>query len=138
MIRKATGKDIAACAALSNIPEFTFLQDASLEDACAYLQEFLDYGILLVAEEDGQVLGFITGEFMLGKVVWVDAFTVKETYRGRGIGRKLLEALRAHAKERGAKSMYLMAPSFNTKTVAFYERKGLKKGETFIEFKDEL
>ena len=59
----------------------------------------------LVAEMDGRVVGFLLGwssgwEFGIrGAVGWIDVIGVDPPYRGRGVGRALVDAFSTSAKE---------------------------------------
>ena len=83
IIRKAQINDFAECVAISDIPEFSTKVDKE------YLKGFLENGILIVAEDNKKLVGFVAGEFMLGDFVWVDAITVKKEFRGNGFGKKM-------------------------------------------------
>ncbi len=137
-IRKATIKDLDECVKISHIPEFSYTYKISDSKAKKYLRNYINKGVLLVAEEDNHILGFISGEFMLGDFVWVDAITIKKEMRGKGIGKKLFKGFRKSCKQKGVKDIYLMAPRFNKKTIKFYESIGMKKGNEFVEFSEKL
>jgi len=137
-IRKATIKDLDECVKISHIPEFSYLYEVSNSKAKKYLRNYIDKGLLLVAEEDNHIAGFISGEFMLGNFVWVDAITVKKEMRGKGVGKRLFKGFRKSCTQKGVKNLYLMAPKFNKNTIKFYESIGMKKGNEFIEFSERL
>ncbi len=138
ILRKATNKDLNGCVKISHIPEFSFLHKISDKKAKEYLSSYIKKGILIVAEEKKEIIGFISGEFMLGNVLWIDAITIKKEMRGRGLGKKLFNEFRKQCKKKKIKSVYLMAPKFNKNTVKFYESIGMKKGKDFIEFTEDL
>ncbi len=62
----------------------------------------------LVAELDGDVVGFMLGEVRSGEfgleepTGWIEVLGVDPDVRGKSIGRRLAEALLAHFKTRGA------------------------------------
>jgi ribosomal protein S18 acetylase RimI-like enzyme len=64
-----------------------------------------------VAEVDGEVAGFMLGEVRAGEfgleepTGWVEVLGVDPAHRGRAIGRRLGEAMLAHFRARGAKSV---------------------------------
>ena len=75
---------------------------------------------------------------MLGGVVWIDTLTVKNSERGKGVGKLLLNEMKKILKKQKVKSIYLMAPNFNKRTVNFYKSAGLLKGKEFVEFSQDL
>lgn len=64
-----------------------------------------------VAEEGGQVVGFMLGEVRTGEFGleepggWVDRFGIHPDHRGKDLGKKLFEAMRAHFVAQGAASI---------------------------------
>jgi GNAT superfamily N-acetyltransferase len=85
--------------------------------------------VALVAEDDGDVLGFVDVEFrqrlnFLVPQAWVPDLVVSEEARGRGIGRLLLEAAEAQARERGCWGMTLESAAWREASHAFYEHVG--------------
>ena len=65
---------------------------------------------------------------IVGLVVTADA-------RGRGIGRKLVEAAEAWAKEQGAESVGVRCNATRKEAHAFYERLGFRAAKTQISFR---
>ena len=85
--------------------------------------------LALVAEEDGELLGFVDLEFrqrlnFLTPQAWVPDLVVSERARGRGVGRALLEAAEQLANERGCWGMTLESATWREGSHAFYERVG--------------
>ena len=68
---------------------------------------------LLIAESDGQIAGFIHGvapeTFPLAKpgCAYLTCVITAPAYRGRGVGKALLSALKSQMKSRGAHSLYI-------------------------------
>lgn len=67
---------------------------------------------LLVAEADGEVIGYVLGFvhatfYANGPVAWVEEITVDPSKRRRGTGRRLMEALEAWAWARDARLVAL-------------------------------
>ncbi len=80
----------------------------------------------LVAEEDGQVIGF-AGAWMILDESHMTNIAVLEEYRGRGIGRRLMEALLRYASDLGACCMTLEVRAGNETAQALYRSLGFMK-----------
>jgi len=85
---------------------------------------------ILVAEEHDKPVGVATyferfhiwfGE----ELIEIDDLFVRPSYRGHGIGNKLLEAIGKMAKERGVHVRWSIERE-NFSTIAFYKRKGVE------------
>ncbi len=84
---------------------------------------------VLVAERDGAVIGMVTAQLVVstaegGASAWIEDMVVAERERGRGVGRRLLEAIEAWARARGASRLQLLADRENAPALAFYARLG--------------
>lgn len=134
-IRDATADDAAPIAALYNatIPTTTNAwteELQSVEDRAAWIEHQAADGFpVLVAEADGNVVGFATYEHFRGAGKWPGyRFTVEHsihiaesTWR-RGVGRALMEALLARARAAGLHVMVGAIDSGNERSIAFHER----------------
>lgn len=93
-------------------------------------------GQILVAEEGGQVIGFIT---VLGRVLpadpdeysreyaFISELIVHRPYRSCGLGRKLITAAEEYAREQGVSSIRLEASAGNTRGRQFYTKTGYRE-----------
>lgn len=84
---------------------------------------------ILVAEQDGEIIGMCTGQMVTstaegGPSVLVEDVVVSPNQRGKGVGRSLMEALTVWAKSQGATRMQLLADKNNPLALAFYDRLG--------------
>jgi GNAT superfamily N-acetyltransferase len=82
-----------------------------------------------VADRDGAVVGMVTGQLLVstaegGGSVLVEDLVVEAAERGRGVGRRLLQAVSDWARLRGATRLQLLADRDNGPAVAFYARLG--------------
>jgi GNAT superfamily N-acetyltransferase len=85
--------------------------------------------VVLVADDDGALIGFITGyqdlhSVRFGYRAWVEDFAVDPERRSRGVGKALLDAAKAWARERGATHLELDSALARTDAHRFYEREG--------------
>ena len=84
---------------------------------------------VLVAEAAGRVVGMVSVQTVIstaegGPVGWVEDLVVAEEFRGRGVGRALLERVEAWAVERGVTRLQLLADGNNAPALEFYRRQG--------------
>src|SRR5574341_1343499 len=59
-----------------------------------------------------------------GRWAHVEALGVTEMWRGRGVGRALMERAEAGGRQRGCSAVHLEVWGFNAAALAFYERLG--------------
>ena len=84
---------------------------------------------LLIAVEDGSPAGFVSGVELLhpdklGPEMFLYELGVGELFRGRGIGRALVESLTALAWERGCYGMWVLTDEDNAAAMATYRAAG--------------
>jgi GNAT superfamily N-acetyltransferase len=83
--------------------------------------------VVLVAEEGGRLVGFLTGyqdlhSVRFGYRAWVEDIAVDPERRSRGVGKRLLDAAKAWARERGANHLELDSAENRHDAHRFYER----------------
>ena len=97
---------------------------------------------LLLAEQNGQPVGFALYQYVerpaspymnARKFMHVEEFCVDETCRRMGVGKQLMDALKAAAKRDGYPRIELDVWSFNEGAKQFYEAAGMKAYRTFME-----
>jgi predicted N-acetyltransferase YhbS len=110
-----------------------------------YLADLLDLDAraddshLLVAEQGGRIVGTVTffedaaKEGLGWPSGWAGlrALAVDPAARGRGIGRRLMEACRQRARAGGAKVLCLHTALFMTAAVGIYEQMGFQRAPAF-------
>ena len=87
---------------------------------------------IVVAEEDGAVVGMVTGQSVIstaegGPALLIEDLVVVPTRQHRGIGTDLLQALDEWGASFGAARMQLLADRNNTTALDFYQGKGWKQ-----------
>jgi len=83
--------------------------------------------LLLVAEEDGQIVGFLTGtrgEFRRNKHTLYIVIGILQAFTGQGIGTQLFVAMEAWARERGITRLDLTVMAHNQAGQALYKKRG--------------
>ena len=94
-----------------------------------YLDGFYinDDKIIYVAEDEGKVIGFLSvvNEKDL-QTIYLDDYCVNDSYRGKGIGSKLMNMSFEFAKGQGYDQVITHVESANTESIEFYLRKGFK------------
>jgi GNAT superfamily N-acetyltransferase len=92
------------------------------------------HAFLFVAEYDGRTVGFVSGELRESSPtfrpkIWasVDDVFVESNYRNLGVGRALVEGVKAWAKERGADGVSLQVAAANARGRKFYEDLGFRE-----------
>jgi len=91
---------------------------------------------LLIAYEDGVPAGFASSVELThpdkGTELLVYELGVDETFRRRGIGRALVQALRELARERGCYGMFVLTEPDNAPALALYEGSGGTREDTVL------
>ena len=122
---------------------------ANLRDAHDYMQRMIDDsedmdGAIYVAEENGDVVGFIQGVIIdhqpgqdavfdavhaPRKDGWIGLLYVEPEQRGSGIGRALLDEMKRYFQSKNCDTLRLKVLSGNQHAIAFYEKYGLTAHE---------
>ena len=132
MIRTARPEDVGA---LVRAYDWLFSAPGSQpaawdpERAAAALREAIEArrSTVLVAEHDGALAGFCTvyldiRSVRFGDRAWVEDLAVRPERRSLGIGKRLLDAAKDWARERGASHLELDSSTERTDAHRFYER----------------
>jgi ribosomal protein S18 acetylase RimI-like enzyme len=89
---------------------------------------------MLVAEDDGAVLGVLHLYFrerwppiVAARIAVIESVVVLQRVQRRGVGRRLMEAGHALARQRGATEVWLDVWSFNQAAIGFYEHLGYRE-----------
>ncbi|HKZ26322.1 MAG TPA: GNAT family N-acetyltransferase [Rubrobacteraceae bacterium] len=92
------------------------------------------HSCLFVAEVDGEVVGFLSGELREGSPAFqpktwaaVEDVYVTPDHRSSGIGHALFEACQEWARERGANGVSLQVAADNTRGRKFYQELGFRE-----------
>lgn len=102
--------------------------------------EFLEYikkpkkNILLVAETDNKIVGFVCAEIIDKEWCVLDNIAVDKKYQRRGIGTRLLDELYSILRKKKNYYVQLLAEKRHKQAQKFWKSKGFKEGKTFIWF----
>jgi len=80
-----------------------------------------------VAEESGEVVGFLIAERQAEKVAHIVTIDVVDGWRRRGVGSLLMDAAEHWAREEKLLLVYLEAAEHNAPARSFYEARGYRK-----------
>jgi GNAT superfamily N-acetyltransferase len=86
-----------------------------------------DAAILIAEADSGELVGICTAYYELhsvrfGNRVWVEDLAVHPEFRSQGIGKRLLDAAKDWARERGATHLELDSAPYRKDAHRFYER----------------
>lgn len=90
-----------------------------------------DLGRIWLIEVDGAVAGYIALCFgysieFAGRDAFVDEFFIREPYRGRGIGRMVLDLVAAEARQLGVCALHLEVAKTNERAQRLYGAAGFE------------
>ena len=98
--------------------------------------------IVLVAEIAGQVVGWVHGAeeetLAVGTLGEIWGLVVAADQRGRGVGRRLTEAIEEWGRKRGLTRISLRSNVIRPESHAFYERVGYTRYKTQHAYRKEL
>lgn len=111
----------------------SILQEAEMFDEIWDSEENLD-GIvrtnpdsILVAEEDGKVVGNIFLIPFGSKIIWLFRLVVAKEFRRKGIATQLINRALEIVKGRGAQEVGFYVDSTNEELLSFYKKRGFEK-----------
>ena len=120
IVRRAGLSDVSAVAAL----EHAEFPDGADEAMLARLWE-TDGGVILIAEEGGDLLGYVWARFVLDEGD-IGNIAVAPGFRRRGAGAALLKALLEEAERRQAAVVQLEVRESNLAARRLYEKNGFE------------
>ncbi|MEO7728337.1 MAG: GNAT family N-acetyltransferase [Burkholderiales bacterium] len=93
--------------------------------------------VAVARDESGQPVGMASGQIVISTAegapsVWVEDVVVHAAHRRQGIGKQLVEFMRAWAKARGANRMQLVADRENASANLFYTALGWQSTQLLV------
>ncbi|HEV7700918.1 MAG TPA: GNAT family N-acetyltransferase [Pyrinomonadaceae bacterium] len=111
-----------------------FTQVATLDGATRFYGDRAEKGSVLVAESDGEVVGFAYFEYeatayaeLATRVVWLHDIFVDPAARGGGAGMALIDGVKNAAKELGADKVLLTVAAENAAGHKLFKSTGFEK-----------
>lgn len=122
------------------------LEEALKTRSTEYFSSIMDKDVILVAEIDSTLAGFIQfghpsykdlsfekGDIELNKVY------VNQAFQGQGLGKQLMEAMLTHSRAKDARNIYLDVFTENDKAINMYKKFGFEIiGKTPFEINGEI
>lgn len=128
-IRKANEHDYPVI--FSMIRDFAAFENCSdrLANSLEQMKEEKEYINCFVAESDSkEIVGYVVYFFAyytwFGKSLYMDDLYVKEEYRGKRIGRSLIDAVIDFAKKEDCHKLRWQVSSWNESAIGFYKNLG--------------
>jgi ribosomal protein S18 acetylase RimI-like enzyme len=134
-VRPVHGSDVEALSRIARTAhrDSRFYADPNLPDArcddlfAAWIVNSCCHGFadwVLVADIDGQPQGYVTGQLDDGGAGRIGLIAVSETFRGRGLGRALLDGAAERFSRDGAATILVATQARNRPAVGLYSRHG--------------
>ena len=140
-IRRAVPADLDALAPLFDAYRRFYEQPGDIALASAYLHDRLERGesVVLVAEADGQLLGFCQLYPTWCSVAAARIFVLYDLFvddgvRRSGVGRQLMLAAQAFGREAGAVRLDLSTARTNARAQALYESLGWQRDDVYLTY----
>lgn len=133
-LRPARAGDLSDLTALLQLLfaiEKDFHGDAALQREGLRMILNCDRCCLMVAENNGRVVGMCSGQLTIstaegGPALLIEDVIVAPDCRHQGIGRRLIDAVAGWAGERGVQRLQLLADTSNSTALLFYRQLGWK------------
>jgi len=96
-----------------------------------------DPGLFLVAEENGQIIGTVIGGFD-GRRGLIYHLAVTASFRGQGIGSRLMEEIESRLRAKGCIRCYLLVTTNNNEAMRYYEKRGWEHMDWVVPYGKDL
>ena len=108
-------------------------KDSAITEAARLVSQRENGEIVLVAEINGSLVGYVRGFIRTlpllseGSIAVISELYVKPGFRGRGVGKLLIDAFSDEARRMNASRIAAEVPSQNIVAEKFYEKLGFRK-----------
>lgn len=96
-----------------------------------------DPDLFLVAEEDGQIIGTVVGGYD-GRRGLIYHLAVAASYRGRGIGSRLMDEIESRLRDKGCLRCYLLVTTDNPEAMEYYKERDWERMDYVVPFAKNL
>jgi len=96
-----------------------------------------DPDLFLVAEENGQIVGTVIGGFD-GRRGLIYHLAVIASFRGQGIGSRLMDELESRLRAKGCLRCYLLVTTDNPEGMQYYDKHGWERMDYVMPFAKNL
>jgi ribosomal protein S18 acetylase RimI-like enzyme len=96
-----------------------------------------DPDLFIVAESDGEIVGSVIGGFD-GRRGLIYHLAVATSFRGMGIGSRLMDEVEARLRDKGCLKCYLLVTADNPEAEDYYQQRGWQSMDTIHLFGKEL
>jgi GNAT superfamily N-acetyltransferase len=132
-VRRAAHRDAEAVLALARDFATSFVVDPATFGASFSTLLADSHACLLVAEQGGQVVGYLLGFehasfYANGPVAWVEEIAVSTQHRRCGVGRLLMQGFEGWAAARGARLVALAT----RRAASFYQALGYAESASYF------
>ena len=91
------------------------------------LRREVEEGRVFVAELSGSLVGYLRLEYIWHKVPFISLIIVKEGFRGRGIGKAMLNFVENYLKAKGYKFLYSSSQANEPGPQAWHRKMGFEE-----------
>ncbi|WP_347552107.1 GNAT family N-acetyltransferase [Pseudalkalibacillus hwajinpoensis] len=102
-----------------------------------HIKEYISKGKCYVAKEDGEVIGVYVLLPIESSITEIKNIAVKETWRDKGIGKKLIKDALQRAEKNGMKSVEIGTGNSSIGQLALYQKCGFRISEIVMGFFDD-
>ena len=96
-----------------------------------------DPGLFIVAEENGQIIGTVIGGFD-GRRGLIYHLAVTASFRGQGVGSRLMDEIEARLCAEGCIRCYLLVTTDNNEAMRYYEKRGWERMDWVVPYGKDL
>ncbi|QNE16934.1 GNAT family N-acetyltransferase [Kribbella qitaiheensis] len=96
------------------------------DDSDSQIDKYLNLGEVLVAEEDGELVGQLQLIASGEQAFELNSMAIVESRRGTGIGRALVAAAIRYCEQRAAVRLLVATAAADTGNLRFYQRQGFR------------